>query len=155
MLCPDTLPADDRDCQFLTCHTDLDNRRWPPSANHKHFFRIRPVFFDGSRYFLGCLNGIRGAGVLREEERDGLTVRPGDCDSPQRLLTIRDGGLIGTPDAIVTIRTQSRRSFSRSATEQEQVCLQAFQLFDSSLSRKSFRNRSLFSDPTRACGSSR
>ena len=39
-----TLPTGDRDCQFLTCHTDLANQRWPPSANHKHFLNIRPIF---------------------------------------------------------------------------------------------------------------
>ena len=63
-----------------------------------------------------------------------------DCDNPQRLLTVRDGGPIGTPNAIVTTRIQSRRSLLRSTTEQEQVCLQAFQPFDSThnFSRKSF-----------------
>jgi hypothetical protein len=33
-----------------------------------------------------------------------------ECDNPQRLLTIRDGGLIGTPDAIVTHSRGRRRN---------------------------------------------
>ena len=48
-----------------------------------------------------------------------------DCDNARSLPTIRDGGLLGTPNAIATVRTQSRRSLLRSATEQEQVCLPA------------------------------
>lgn len=80
-----------------------------------------------------------------------------DCDNPQRLPTTRDGGLIGTPNAIVIVRTQSRRSFSRSTTEQEQVCLQAFQLFDSAYnpSRESSLTISLSSQtrPVRAAHS--
>ena len=102
MLCPNTLPADDRDCQFLTCHTDLDNQRWPPSSNHKRFLNIQPVFFDGGRCLLGHLREIWGAGELKKEESGPGQPSTGDRDNPQRLLTIRDGGLIGTLNAIVT-----------------------------------------------------
>ena len=148
MLCPDTPPADDRDCQFLTCHADLDNRRLP---RHKRFFSVQSGFFRWKPIFLGLFErNLERAGIWREVERWMGQLSTQDCDNPQRLLIIRDGGLIGTPDAIATIRTQSRRSLSRSTAEQEQVCLQAFRLFDSThnFSRKS-RNRSPFSDPSR------
>lgn len=91
-----TLPACDRDCQFLTCHTDLDNQRWPPSANHKHFLSTQPVSFDEGRYLLGYLNGIWEVGGLRKEERGIRPTTAPDRDNTQRLPTIRDGGLTGT-----------------------------------------------------------
>jgi len=100
------------------------------------FLAPNPFFFDGSRYFLGCLRGIlERAGILREEGNWSTRI----VTTFNAFPLFAAGGLIGTPNTIVTIRTQSRRSLSRSTTEQEQVCLQAFQPFDSThnLSRKS------------------
>ena len=78
--------------------------------------------------------------MLSEDERGTGQLSAWGCDNPQRLPTIRDRGFIGTPNAIATVRTQSRRSLSRSTTEQEQVCLQASRPLNSTHnpSRESF-----------------
>ena len=79
------------------------------------------TFFSTSNPFIsmevGCLGGIWRAGMLRGTREGWDNCPPRDCDNPQRLPTIRDGGFIGTPNAIVTVRTQSRRSLSRSTAE--------------------------------------
>ena len=86
--------------------------------------------------FLGLFGGEFGEGRdLREEGNWSTRI----VTTFNAFPLFAAGGFIGTPNAIVTIRTQSRRSLSRSTTEQEQVCLQAFQTFNSTynLSRKS------------------
>ena len=90
MLCPDTPPADDRDCQFLTCHADLDNRRLP---RHKRFFSIQSGFFRWKPIFLGLFErNLERAGIWRW--RDGWASCP-----PRIVTTLNAFSLSATADS--------------------------------------------------------
>ena len=78
------------------------------------FFNIQSVFFRWRPIFLGLFEqNLERVGILREAERWMSQLVHRDCDNPQRLPTIRDGGLIGTPDAIVTRSRGRRRNRNR------------------------------------------
>jgi hypothetical protein len=138
--------------------SDLSHRLGQPAmasiCKPRTFFEHPVRFFRWKPIFLGLFE----SGIWREQgfgrgERDAAIGPPGDRDNPQRLLTIRDGGFIGTPtpsslygpslDARSRGRRRNRNRF-------------AFKPSSRLIPRIIFRvslSQVVFSDPSRACGS--